>query len=266
MPCNLALSEENTSPLNRLGPHGSPTCMGKYIYWTFVFIVMGLGLYLVTASSLVPRDETKLVWTEVSQPEEFGVLVFQKTRQEVQDSPLLFLGVTPNQVQDLQVWKSFLQANQATDSKYDLVMVDPRLPYIEMLPVQMKIDVKDDMDRFVAGIRKAQVLKKRVVVIVPTIYSSQLLPGNPVNRLRQEFSLNFTSFSITPFPMTSEQEKIFEPRCSVDHEDSGGTGPLGCEIRSKARHFYAKKRESGKYAGTMDQIGPADDLILFNRN
>ena len=241
--------------------------MKKYAYWTFVGLVVALGLYLIANSSLEPQSVPKIRYSEVATPERFGEAVFQRMREEVRQAPFVLLGVTPNQSEDIGVWKGFLEAAAKEPGyKYDMVIVEPALSYVDQIPYQMKIDMKEEMDRLVEGVNNALAKNLRVAMIVPTIYSTQLLLHNPAYILKNEKGLHVTSFSISKYPVTYEQEKVFEPRCSVDKEDPQGTGALGCMIRAKSRNLYRQKREPGKYSGLMDQSGGSDYLILFNRN
>ena len=239
----------------------------KYLYWSAVLLVIALGLGLAVSYSLEPHSVPKIKFSQVDHAGRFGEAILQRMREEVRENPLVFLGVTPGQVEDLELWKGFLDANQEAGSKYDFIVVEPQLPFIDMIPAQLKIDIKEDRARFVEGVKKALSEKLRVAVIVPNIYSTQLLPENPVDLLKKENGLKFLSFSVTKYPLTNQQENEFEPRCNVNkEEDRQGTGSLGCIIRMKARLTYRKKLESGKFSGLMDQTGERDYLILFNRN
>lgn len=238
----------------------------KYVYWSAVLLVIALGLGLAVSYSLEPHSVPKIKFSQVDHAARFGEAVLQRMREEVRENPLVFLGVMPGQVEDLELWKGFLDANQEPGSKYDFIIVEPQLPYIDLIPAQLKIDIKEERPRFVEGVKKALAEGLRVAVIVPSIYASHLLPQNPADLLKNQDGLQFISFSVVKYPLTSQQEKDFEPRCSVDKEDRQGTGSLGCIIRTKARLTYRKKLESGKFSGLMDQTGEKDYLILFNRN
>lgn len=238
----------------------------KYIYWSAVILVIALGLGLAISYSLEPHSVPKIKFSQVDHPGRMGEAVLQRMRDEIQEHPLLFLGVTPDHVEDIELWKGFLEANQAPGYKYDYVIVEPHLQFIDLIPSQLKIDIKEDRPRFVEGVKKALAEGKRIAVIVPSIYSTHLLPQNPADLLTKEDGLKFISFSVVKYPLTPQQEDDFEPRCSVDREDRQGTGSLGCMIRTKAKLLYRKKMEPGKYAGSMDQTGEYDYLILFNRN
>ena len=196
-------------------------------------------------------------------------MVLKELPLEIRESPVIFLGVTPNQIEDLELWRGFLEVNQGVGLMYDVLLMEPMLPYIEIFNVGMRIDMKDEMARLAEGIKKARLANLRVAVIVPTIYSTHLLKNNPYNRLKEQYQIEGMSISIAKFPVTKEQEQSFEPRCIVEGanaRDSSGTGALGCAILNGARKTYNEKIDDGKYSGLMEQTGARDYLILFNRN
>lgn len=243
--------------------------MNKYIYWISAAAVAALGLVLAMNISIRPETLAKVEFTQVSTPEEMGKLVFEKLRLEVKGSPVLLLGVTPNQIEDLEMWRGFLEANQEPGSKYDVIVVEPMLPYVEIFDPAMRIEMKEEMNRFVEGIKNARAQNLRVVAIVPNIYASQLIQMNPVHRLQQEHKINVMSLSAAKFPVTKEQEAAFEPRCVVkgaNDPDPSGTGVFGCAIQNVARKTYRQKFEEGKFSAMMEQTSATDYLVLLNRN
>ncbi len=239
----------------------------KYFYWFCAIAVIALGIYFAANFSIQPQSIGKIKFSQVSTPEEFGKAVYERLRLEVREAPIVLLGVTPNQIEDMELWRGFFEANQEPGSKYDMIVVEPMLPYVELFNSNMRIDIKEETARFVEGVKKAREEGLRVAVIVPNIYSSQLLKKNPANRLKDEYKLDVVSFSVTKFPVTREQEQVFEPKCTIEEgKDLAGTGALGCMIQNIARKTYRKKIEDNKYSGLMDQTGAKDYIILFNRN
>lgn len=239
----------------------------KYLYWICAIAVLVLGIYFSMSVSVIPKTQTKIKFSQVSIPEDLGKVVFEQLRTEVMESPVVFLGVTPNQIEDMELLRGFFEANQEAGSKYDLIVVEPMLPYVELFDSNMRIDIKEEMGRFVEGVRKARSEGLRVAVIVPNVYSSQLLQKNPVKRLEMEYKIQVMSLSVAKFPVTREQEESFEPRCVIEEgKDFAGTGPLGCMIQNIARRTYRLNFEDNKFSGLMEQTGPRDYLILLNRN
>lgn len=239
----------------------------KYLYWVAAVAVIGLGVFFSMNFRIQERSIPKIKFSQVTNPEELGKGVYERLRLEIRQAPIVLLGVTPNQIEDMELWRGFLEANQEQGSKYDVIVVEPQLPFVELFASDMRIDIQAEMQRFVEGVSNARAQGLRVAVIVPNIYSSQLVKKGPASRLKDEYKLDVTSFSVAKFPVTREQEQSFEPICEMEAgRDLVGTGHLGCMIREIARKTYRKKFEENKFSGMMEQTGAKDYLILLNRN
>lgn len=239
----------------------------KYFYWLCGSAILALGVYFAMNFSLEAKSIPKIKFSQVQTPEDFGKGVFERLRLEIQEAPILLFGVTPNFIEDMELVRGFVEANQTQGMKYEVIVVEPMLPYVELFNSSMRIDIKEEMSRFVEGVKKAREQGLRVIAIVPNIYSTQLLKNNPVSRLKEEYKLDVMSFTVSKFPVTREQEEVFEPKCILETgADMAGTGSFGCMVQNMARKMYRKKFEDNKYAGLMDQTGAKDYLILFNRN
>ncbi|UYL08633.1 hypothetical protein B9G69_016440 [Bdellovibrio sp. SKB1291214] len=239
----------------------------KHLYWIGAVAIIALGLYFTLTFSVGPETTPKIAFTQVSTPEDMGKEILSKLHQEIKDAPIAVLGVTPNKIEDMELWKGFIEANQEVGMKYDVIIVEPMLPYVELFREGVYIAMKDEMSRLVEGVNKARSEGLRVALIVPHIYASQLLESNPVAKLKSDYKLDVTSFTVSTFPVTRDQEQSFEPKCIDSGEvDPAGTAKFGCAIRNAARRTYRKKLEPNKYSSLAEQVGPKDFIILFNRN
>lgn len=239
----------------------------KHLYWIGAVAIIALGLYFTMNFSVGPEAIPKIPFTQVSTPEDMGKEILAKLHDEIKNAPVAVLGVTPNKIEDMELWKGFIEANQEVGMKYDVIIVEPMLPYVELFREGVYIAMKDEMSRLVEGINKARSQGLRVAVIVPNIYASQLLDQNPVAKLKADYKLDVTSFAVSTFPVTRGQEQSFEPKCIDSGEvDPAGTSKFGCVVRNAARRTYRKKLEPNKYSSLVEQLGPKDYLIIFNRN
>lgn len=239
----------------------------KYLYGVAAAAVIGLGIFFSMNFKIQERAIPKIKFSQVDTPEVLGKGVFERLRLEIQNAPVVLLGVTPGNVEDMELWRGFFEANNQPGSKYDIIVGDPRLPYLELFHEIVHMDIQEDLGRFVEGLNKAKAEGKRMAVIVPYLYASKLIKKNPANRLKDEFQIETTSFSVVKFPATREQEQSFEPKCELEAgRDLAGTGHLGCLLMEVARKTYRKKIEAGKYSGMMEMTGTNDYIVLLNRN
>jgi hypothetical protein len=234
----------------------------KYFYWTFLGIIVVAGLVVSIYFGLQPKSVPKIKSSLVADPERMGQAVAQRLWGEIKDAPIVFLGVDPDQPDDLRVWKGFLDSLPA-DEKYALIVIDPALPGKNIIPYNEQIDIQKETERFKQGIHGALENKVRVAVIVPSIYSSQSIHDSPVNRLKAELSFLPMSLSIAQPTLQREEEASAPYPCATGSGDTVGLGSWGCLIRTKSRSLYHKNWEGGKYLGLMDQIGANDYLILL---
>lgn len=233
----------------------------KYLYWLVAIVVVfiGVGLSIYLGQEPVTMNVPKIAFNYYASPEEFAKEFKANMEPELKASSLVMLGVMPGRKMDLELW-SWLSA----ELKYQVLIVDPELPYAhEYFPKAIKMDLKKDLTRFVAGAKNAQTQGLRMAVVVPSIYAAQILKGNPVELVKNS-GLQPASFSVAGFPRAPEQEMEMEIPCAMGQNDREGVGALGCAIQNRARLLYRQKPKPGFYEGAVDQVGDKDYLVLFN--
>lgn len=235
----------------------------KYVYWVFLGILAVAGVAVCVYFGIQPRPVPKIKPSQIETPEAFGAAISKRLWMELKDAPLIFLGVDPEKVDHMKVWKGFFESLDK-ESEYTVV-VDPNLPHKVVINSQNELDMNTGYDEFVEWLKTAMEHNQRVAVVVPTIYSSQAIPDNPINRLKKEMANPSVMMSLSivePTLSREEESKALYP-CATGSGDTRGLGSFGCLIQSKSRSLYMKKFESARYLGLMDQIGATDYLILF---
>lgn len=247
--------------------------MLKKIYWFIVVLIVLSAIGSMVYYGMQPRAISKI---NISQFDDNSVLarsLLLRFREEIHNSPLLFFGIDTQSQDDWKVLETFLRENQEVGFKYDYVAIEQLLTPPAGFPEFEKIETKESFEQFWQGISPALQNQKRVVVIVPYIYSTQVVPGNVVNKIREKI-LNFnkenpnkkiiepTSFSLAKLPRSRPEEKEMPFPCVVEAIDQSGVGPFGCQIVQIARSSYRKHFNSGAHIGLASQIGLHDYLIL----
>ncbi len=236
----------------------------KYLKWTLLGILVAVGVATTLYFGLQPRSLPKIKASLLANPERMGEAVAQRLWQEIQGADLIFLGVEPGNADHLKLWKRFLEVLPA-NQKYAQVLIEPGLEGKNLISYNEEIDLQKEMDRFKVGIKKAKENKIRVAIIVPSIYSSQSIPDNPVHRFKQDSEFSPLSLSIAVPTISRDEESEVTYPCASGSEDSAGLASWGCLIQTKSRGLYRKKWEPGKYLGLMDQIGEKDYLVLIRK-
>ncbi len=238
--------------------------MGKKIYWILVGLVALAGVTTMIYYGIQPRPIPKI---KISKFESHTVLanaMLLRLREEIKNSPVLFLGVDPDKPEHYEIWKEFLKHDQEAGMSYDTVVMDHELQSDVFADVQ-KVETKDDVDGFAQGIQNALQQAHRVAVIVPTSYAVQMIHQNFATRFNAKVQVQATSFSLTDFPRAREQEKDMPQKCIVEGVDQTGLGPFGCLIMQSARANYRKRFETGETIGFVNQIGMRDYLVFYTR-
>lgn len=240
--------------------------MGKRIYWILVILIALCGLTVMIYYGIQPRPIPKI---KISKFESHTVLansLILRLREEIKNSPVLFLGLDPDRPEHFEIWKEFLKQNQEPGMAYDVVVLEQELT-TDLFPEAQKVPTKDGFTLFFSGVTEALTHGHRVAVLVPLAYSVQMVPQNVVFHFNSHPNVMVpaTSLSLTNFPRTREQEKEMSLRCIVEGVDQTGLGPFGCLVVQTARANYRKRFEAGDGVGMVHQIGQRDYLVFYTK-
>lgn len=237
----------------------------KYVYWVIAAIVLLAGVGFSVYFGIQPKSIPKIKYSHFSDPSKAADALILRMNQELKGASLVMLGVMPGRKMDLEIWKAFLEQNQLPEIQYQVLVIDPELPFAaELFPGALKMDLKTDAARFIEGAKNARSQGLRMAVIAPSIYVSQRLKENPIAQIKKNSDLQPVTFSLMGFPRAPEQEAAMEIKCVMGANDRDGVGALGCMAQQAARLNYRKKSKPEYYEGLMDQVGQSDYLFLFN--
>lgn len=237
----------------------------KFIYAFCVILVLGAGLWFSFYINEQPRSISRIEYSPYDSSNDFVSLLHSNLQNQIKSAPILLLGVTPGSRQDLEFWKAFLELNTDPTLAYKAIVIDPKLPgAAEIFPESVKMDFKNELQRFSEGAKNAQAQSLRMAVIVPTIYSAQVLEEGPAHLLKMNYQLQPTSLSLVRFPRALPEEANVEHPCKIGDQDRDGTGALGCLIQNRSRPLYRVSPAPDKFEGIVDQLGERDFLIYWN--
>jgi hypothetical protein len=183
-----------------------------------------------------------------------------RLRQEIKDHSIIFLGVEPGSKDHITIWKKWVSLNTELGWKIDEVLIEPELPMRqELWPEAKSFDIlKNELD-FINFIRDQSKLNRRIVIIVPHIYSSQLIMDNPIKRIIKESQQKILSITLVTIDKTSLP-------CVADGVDYTGQSGLGCIVKQKL--FFYKNRKTKEHflwSGMLEQFG-FSDFLMFMKN
>jgi hypothetical protein len=153
------------------------------------------------------------------------------------------------------------QKDQDPRMHFSAVYVEPKLARDPFLITAMPLDIKSESQKLVQKIQEANQNHGKILVVVPTIYSTQMIKEAPVSQLKLQTGLSMMSLSMVPLFVGNNELKSWDVPCFRDGDQSGES-PLGCAVRDRAVVIGYYKVKKDKIAGQLEQYG-AEDYLLF---
>lgn len=234
--------------------------------------VIAGGVYFAIAFGMRPKPIPKISWSHFVNPEEYGASIYKRLRLEIQGQNLLFLGVMPDRKNHYLVWNGFLDSLEP-ENKFEHIIVDSSLAHKNLIKYSEEISLIENQAAVVATIKDIIATKKKVAIVVPTVYVSYLVKDNFFVMLNRslysqenglKFDVDWMTFALSGFPLNRDEEKNLDIPCDTDVKDPDGSGRLGCMILLKAKTLYRKNHIEGKIPGVLDQSGTKEYLGLIN--
>jgi len=235
----------------------------KLLVTSFILMVCA-GIFFTLKYGLQPRPLSKIDLSSFEVPLKFAESIQFRMREEIKATPILIFGIQPDQAYQLELLQEFIKINKEPSMAYDTIVADEHLALPSDFKVSERIDSLQKTEALAQGLKTAIEQNRRVLVVMPSIYSAQLVGGNVADLLKRKFQLPMGSFTVVDFPRLREKEKEVTIPCMMTDADTSGVGSLGCAILQKARLAYRKKMTPGFRTGMMDQRGSSDFLIFYS--
>lgn len=235
------------------------------VYWIVVGLVLISGVFATLYFGLQPGSVMKISFAEFPSQDAVADSILLHLHEELKQSPIVLLGVEPEVPEQIQVWDHLLKSNQEAGLKFDHVVIDQFLKTEGFFAGAEKTDTKENLTQVIQVLTDLQAKGQRIVLILPTVYASQMVPGNVASILKEQAHLNILSLSLADFPRSRSDEKVMRFPCSVDDLDPTGLGQLGCTIAQEARANYRNKKAPGSLVGLVDQVGKTDYLVFLTK-
>lgn len=236
----------------------------KKIYAIFVSIFALAALVWVIQLTLEGKPVAKIKLSEFETPKNLSDAIRMRLRQELKDHTIVFLGVDPEEPQHLDLWKYFVTETVEPGWKFDEIIIEKGLNISPAWGIGEKIiDLREMEPILKQSWNEAGARDKRIAVIVPSVYSSQLIKDNPVQRLKLNPNEGrFLSLSLVALGESASDPVVSHIPCVAEGSDYTGASPLGCMIHKKAM-FWKKPFKNKKYLGIVEQVGLHDYLVYF---
>lgn len=239
----------------------------KYIYGIFIGLATLIGLVWVIHLGLEGKPIAKIKLSEFSSNSIIAESILMRLRQELKDHQIVFLGVDPAEPEHQDIWKHFLQLAFEPGWKFDeiyfekgLVSTNEGTPFglnEKIIDFKMK---EQDLKLLWAS---SEYREKRIAVVVPHIFSSQLIKDNPVQRVKVNPNEGrILSITLVPMGLNADDAVVKRLPCAAEGADYTGESPLGCVIRKQAM-FWTKPLKKYVKLGLLEQVGLHDFLMFY---
>ncbi len=239
----------------------------KYIYGIFIGVATLIGLVWVIHLGLEGKPIAKIKLSEFKSNSIMAESILMRLRQEIKDHQIVFLGVDPEEPEHLDLWKHFLQLSIEPGWKFDEIYIEKGLvtstEQTQLGLNEQIIDIKMKEQELKILWSSSEYREKRIAVIVPQIFSSQLIKDNPVQRLKiNPNEGRILSITIVPMGINADDAVVKRLPCAAEGADYTGESPLGCVIRKQAM-FWTKPLKKNVKLGLLEQVGLHDFLMFY---
>ena len=136
----------------------------------------------------------------------------------------------------------------------------------------------ESMSELGDAVQGARTSSKKLLVVVPNLYSTRLLPAAPLARLERQIADQSGEkdvrplFTISGGPLALDPagEKELDPTCVGTEMDRTGTSDFGCAILQAGRGYYRKRvldtvpGVKTRFVAIMQSTKPNDYLVLVH--
>lgn len=238
------------------------------LYWVIGVIVASMAVFVYIFIGDAPKTLPKIKLSYFADEQEIADSVTKRLFQEMGNTSFFWLGVEPEKSEQID-FALRLKLDLDKTKHFKAVIADRELQLkpeiLQSLGVTEEIAVKENITSL--G-EKLSVLEKNgdsYFLLTASIYSTSLLPQNPIHKLKDKFQLKPMTFSIGYFATTPEDENKLLFRC--DTEDNSGTKEWGCFVVSKARGNRRRMEYQNPkpWVGLMDLTGETDYALLLKK-
>lgn len=276
----------NSSPSPSEAQQG-PLKYTKYgIAFGLLLVVTGVITTILVGYRPAPTRIMKPSFFET--PDQIGAVTLKRFYAPLASEKLVVLGVPTNRDWAPGLVRGFLQAAQQNSRTFNHVIVEEKLSHEmrdemhKLVPKVTELNTNSEtLAELMDALNTAHAAGDEVLLLVPNLYSTHMLPGNPMARLEKAI---FTSdakekgrieslfaISVAPLALEATAEKEIDPICQGTERDGSGTADFGCEILQAGRYFYRKRildnepNARERFVALMQSSRPNDYLLLVRQ-
>lgn len=238
------------------------------LYWVIGVIAISMGVFVYIFIGDAPKTLPKITLSYFVDEQEIADSVSKRLFQEINNSSFYWLGVEPEKSEQID-FALRMKIDLDKTKHFKAVIIDRELQLkpevIQSFGMTDEIAVKENIDALGTKLSALEKNGDSYFLLTASIYSTSLLPQNPLHKLKEKFQLKPLTFSIGYFATAPEDEGKLLFRC--DTEDNSGTKEWACFVISKGR--ASRRRIDSKnpkpWVGLMDLTGETDYALLLKK-
>jgi hypothetical protein len=244
--------------------------MGKKIYILFIILLVVGGILVLVQVNQQSKIVQRLAWSNFNTEDEIAFKMSELLKDKIRSENILFLGLEPGDEGHHKIWLNFLKQIKKSDWVVDEIYFEFQLPLVAELWSKANLgmianvnpiafDVRKDEKPFIEMLQKNLNSGRKTIVILPNVYSVQILKDNPARRINN--TLIKKVFSISLLEVYSESLV-----CISGDVDYTGQSSLGCAVREKLlQSRLIKNPQKMNYSLTIEEHSAQDFLIFFKK-
>jgi hypothetical protein len=240
----------------------------NWIYVIGILAIMTAGIFATLRFGYVPSPVPVMSVSTFSTPEDLGVTVFKRFFSPISQYKLVVFGVPTQPEYQRQIIRGFIKAAADYQVPFDVLVAEADMPRLDLsgLP-PMEVEAiptnSPTQAEFVDKIQALRKAGKRILVYVPSVYSTHLLVRNPIDRYEKSTGEHLFAITSETLSLNPNQERLVDPPCTGGERDSEGTAALGCAVMQASRGIYRKNlKPTDHFIAIMNSPKPEDYLLM----
>lgn len=222
--------------------------MPRWIWITIAFCV-STSVYFTIRYGLRPKPVPVMNPTQFEGPEQIGVVVYKRLRQNVRADMLVLLGASNGaQDEDAKVWDGFEKAAAADGEN--------------VFP--MKTSDYPDKESLFKTADEALKARKLVIIRGLTPEVSHFAENSLSRQLDSQRKHPVLSISIQRLAINKADADDLQTQC-LDTESESGHRKLDCAAQKVARKYLKRKLEADKLWAVVERHGLKEYLVFIHR-
>jgi hypothetical protein len=217
--------------------------------WIAIAFCVSTTVYFTIRYGLRPKPVPVMNPTQFETPEQIGVVIYKRLRQNVRADQLVILGSSNGeQEEDSKIWDGFDKEASAEGASVETIRMN---------------EIGADKDALFKRVDDGLKAKKLVIVRGLTQEVSHLSPNSLSRDLDRQRKHPVLSISIMRLAINKADADDLQTQCLNTDEDNGRK--LDCAAQKVARKYLKRKLAADKLWAVMERHGLKEYLVFVHR-